>query len=83
MTELKAVIVTGAGSGVGRQTAVLLARSGYHVALAARRRKTLEETAKLAAAGSDYGLRARKQPHHVADGADEPRHPGDRDQSRQ
>jgi NAD(P)-dependent dehydrogenase (short-subunit alcohol dehydrogenase family) len=39
-------LVTGAGAGIGRATAVALARAGWHVALAARRREKLEETAR-------------------------------------
>lgn len=40
-------IVTGAGSGIGRATALLLARAGHSVVLAARREQTLHETAGL------------------------------------
>ena len=39
-------IVTGAGSGVGRQLALRLSASGHRLALAARRRPTLEQTAR-------------------------------------
>ena len=38
-------LVTGAGSGVGKASALALARTGWHVALAGRRRELLEETA--------------------------------------
>lgn len=50
----KLALVTGAGSGLGRQFAVTLAEAGAAVALAARRREKLEETAELvrAAGGS-------------------------------
>jgi NADP-dependent 3-hydroxy acid dehydrogenase YdfG len=48
----KSAIVTGAGSGVGRAVAVTLANDGYCVALAGRRRETLEETASMAAPGA-------------------------------
>ena len=41
-------VVTGAGSGVGRATAVALLRAGYRVALAGRRAPELDETAALA-----------------------------------
>lgn len=41
--------VTGAGSGVGRHSALALARDGYSVALLGRRRDALEETVSLAA----------------------------------
>ena len=41
----KIAFVTGAGSGVGRAAAQTLARAGWHVAIAGRRRDALEETA--------------------------------------
>jgi NAD(P)-dependent dehydrogenase (short-subunit alcohol dehydrogenase family) len=41
------VLVTGASSGIGRETALLLARRGARVALAARRRDLLEEVAAV------------------------------------
>jgi NAD(P)-dependent dehydrogenase (short-subunit alcohol dehydrogenase family) len=41
------VIVTGAGSGIGRAAAILLAKAGFNVTLAARTRSSLEETAAL------------------------------------
>lgn len=47
---MKVAVVTGAGSGVGRATAVTLGARGYAVALAGRRRTALEETAALMAA---------------------------------
>lgn len=43
----KLALVTGAGSGLGRQFALTLAEAGASVALAARRREKLEETAAL------------------------------------
>lgn len=43
-------IITGAGRGIGRATALELARGGYGVALAARGAMDLEETARLAGA---------------------------------
>lgn len=43
----KLALVTGAGSGLGRQFALTLAEAGASVALAARRREKLEETAEL------------------------------------
>src|SRR4051812_1660600 len=48
MTNPKTAIVTGAGSGVGRATAIALARAGYHVVLAGRRREALGQTAAAA-----------------------------------
>src|SRR6516164_7662516 len=44
-------IVTGAGSGIGRHVSLALAREGFSVVLAGRRRDTLEATAREAQAG--------------------------------
>jgi NAD(P)-dependent dehydrogenase (short-subunit alcohol dehydrogenase family) len=44
----KSAIVTGAGSGIGRATALALLREGYSVALAGRRPEALAETVSLA-----------------------------------
>jgi NAD(P)-dependent dehydrogenase (short-subunit alcohol dehydrogenase family) len=44
----KTAVVTGAGSGVGRWTALALAKEGWRVALVGRRAVVLEETARLA-----------------------------------
>jgi NAD(P)-dependent dehydrogenase (short-subunit alcohol dehydrogenase family) len=52
---LNTAIVTGAGSGIGRATALALLREGYAVALAGRRLDALKATVE--AAGSD-GVRA-------------------------
>src|SRR5262245_18694850 len=43
-TNGKIALVTGAGSGVGRATALALLREGYSVVLAGRRREALEQT---------------------------------------
>lgn len=51
MSEGKIVLVTGAGSGIGRATAVLLRKNGYSVVLTGRRLDALEETAGLAEDG--------------------------------
>ncbi|HWD66432.1 MAG TPA: SDR family oxidoreductase [Caulobacteraceae bacterium] len=47
----RVVLVTGAGSGIGRAVALAFLAAGDTVVLAGRRRETLEETAALAAAG--------------------------------
>ena len=47
----KVAIVTGAGTGIGKQTALALLREGYAVSLAGRRKENLEET--VAEAGPD------------------------------
>ena len=52
----KIAIVTGAGSGIGRVTALALLSEGYAVALAGRRLEPLQETAKLAGAGGERAL---------------------------
>jgi NAD(P)-dependent dehydrogenase (short-subunit alcohol dehydrogenase family) len=47
---MKVAMVTGAGSGIGRASALALLTAGYHVVLAGRRADALNETAKLAGA---------------------------------
>jgi NADP-dependent 3-hydroxy acid dehydrogenase YdfG len=48
----KTAVVTGAGSGVGRATAILLAANGWRVTVVGRREEMLEETASLAGKAS-------------------------------
>ncbi len=43
----KIALVTGAGSGIGRQVAIALCEAGYATVLAGRREEALEETAKM------------------------------------
>lgn len=47
LLEGKVILVTGAGSGIGRASAAVMARHGASVVLAGRRIDALEETAKL------------------------------------
>jgi NAD(P)-dependent dehydrogenase (short-subunit alcohol dehydrogenase family) len=47
-TPTKTALVTGAGSGIGRATALALLKEGYSVVLAGRHQETLEQTAALA-----------------------------------
>jgi NAD(P)-dependent dehydrogenase (short-subunit alcohol dehydrogenase family) len=54
MTNQKVAIITGGSSGIGRATAVALAKEGVNVAIAARRTKEGDETVQLVKeAGSD------------------------------
>ena len=54
MADRKIAIVTGGNSGIGRATALSLAKLGVKVAVAARRSKEGEETVRLIKeAGSD------------------------------
>ena len=52
----KVAIVTGAGTGIGRQTALALLREGYAVSLAGRRMERLQETVDQAGAGRARAL---------------------------
>ncbi len=60
----KTVVITGASSGVGKATALEMARCGAKVVLAARREKALEE---LAAECESIGARALVVPTDVTD----------------
>ncbi len=51
-TKQKVAIITGAGSGVGRASALALLREGWAVSLAGRRVEALEETRERAAEGA-------------------------------
>ncbi len=58
----KIAVVTGAGSGVGRASALALLQDGWSVALAGRRKEALEETVRMA---GDAGQRALVVPTDV------------------
>src|SRR5687767_7617730 len=57
-TSSPVAVVTGAGSGVGRATALKFASEGWHVALLGRRTESLAETITLAAAPARKRLAA-------------------------
>ena len=63
-TNGKVAIVTGGGSGVGRQSALALADAGYSVAIAGRRVEMLEETKTKA---GEAGARVLPVPTDIAD----------------
>ncbi|MFM9108706.1 MAG: SDR family NAD(P)-dependent oxidoreductase, partial [Chloroflexota bacterium] len=56
------VVVTGAGSGVGRATALALAAAGARVGLVARTQGTLEEVAAAIAGVGERASAATPQP---------------------
>ena len=62
MSTNRIAIVTGAGTGIGRAVALALARHGWRVALAGRRREPLQAVAAEAPSGT-----TRVQPADVAD----------------
>ena len=55
-SEIRAAVVTGAGSGVGRAIALRLLKDGWQVALVGRREDALRETAQLAGAAGGRAL---------------------------
>ncbi len=65
MDKSKIAIVTGAGSGIGRASALALLEDGWSVALAGRREDALKETADMSKAGK----RALPVPTDVTDPA--------------
>jgi NAD(P)-dependent dehydrogenase (short-subunit alcohol dehydrogenase family) len=64
MSDERFAMVTGAGSGIGKASALALARTGWHLALAGRRREPLEEVAREITA---LGRRAIAAPCDVGD----------------
>jgi len=52
----KIALVTGAGSGIGRASALALLKAGYHVVLAGRRLDALQQTAEQAGAAAPRAL---------------------------
>lgn len=64
--DTKVALVTGAGTGIGKAAALALAKAGYAVVLAGRRR---EPIAKAAAEAQALGVRALAVPTDVGDPA--------------
>jgi len=62
-SQNKVAVVTGAGSGIGRASALALLKAGYCVTLTGRRKPALDESVSLA--GSD-GTRALAYPADIA-----------------
>ena len=54
--ESKVALVTGAGSGIGKASAILLAKEGAKVGLVSRTAKHLEETLAEIEAGGGVGM---------------------------
>ena len=52
----RVAVITGAGSGIGRASALALLKDGWSVALAGRRAAMLEETASLATGGTTLAV---------------------------
>jgi NAD(P)-dependent dehydrogenase (short-subunit alcohol dehydrogenase family) len=65
-SQKKIAMVTGAGSGIGRQVAIALCAAGYSTVLAGRREDALRETASLAA---ESGSNTLAVPTDVSDPA--------------
>ena len=61
----RVAVVTGAGTGIGRASALALLQDGWHVVLAGRRAEPLDEVARTAGAGA----RALAVPTDVTDPA--------------
>ena len=59
----KIAIVTGAGSGIGRAAALALAKDGFAVVLAGRKKDTLDETAKRAGSAKTLVVPTDVQDH--------------------
>ena len=65
-SSTKVALITGAGTGIGKATALTLLKNGYHVVLAGRRQSRLEQV--IAEAGS-VGAQALVVPADVSDPA--------------
>ena len=56
MTDQKVAIVTGGSSGIGRATAIALAKEGVKIVVAARRSKEGQETVRLVKEAESDGI---------------------------
>jgi NAD(P)-dependent dehydrogenase (short-subunit alcohol dehydrogenase family) len=56
MAQEKVAVITGAGSGIGRATALAFLQDGWRVAVVGRRKEPLEETVKLSGAGAQRAM---------------------------
>src|SRR5438093_2625290 len=63
-SSTKIALITGAGSGIGKASALALMRNGWSVVLAGRRKELLEDVAR---AGQSAGARSLVVPADVAD----------------
>ena len=68
MSDVPVAIVTGAGTGIGRQTALLLAEAGYRLTLVGRRREMLEATMSAIADGVETAPETLMARVDIADG---------------
>jgi NAD(P)-dependent dehydrogenase (short-subunit alcohol dehydrogenase family) len=55
-SQSKVAVVTGAGSGIGRASALALLKAGYCVTLTGRRKQALEESISAAGSDADHAL---------------------------
>ena len=56
LSKQKVALITGAGSGIGRETALLFLKNGYLVALGGRNQATLDETINQSSKNSSNAL---------------------------
>ena len=56
MTDQKVAIITGGSSGIGRATAIALAKDGVKITVTARRAKEGEETIRLVKEAGSEGI---------------------------
>jgi NAD(P)-dependent dehydrogenase (short-subunit alcohol dehydrogenase family) len=64
-------LVTGGSSGIGRASAIALARAGWQCIVAGRRKSELDETVRLGALGEGEPMLAVEVDLSITDGVDE------------